>query len=159
MKTPKNRLSALKKLALGAAMIVLLSCTGDEKQLLPSNSENEKIAMDTTLAFAKAVNANDLSLFRNQTAKEFKTTFTHEQFEQAFSGFIEQKINLLPVANLKAQFRDPPSLSNDGVLTLTGYFPTRPSQVEFDYSFLWRNNEWKVSGISLEINPVNVTKR
>ena len=77
----------------------------------------------------------------------------------AYKSISYQKINLLPVANLKAQFRDPPSLSNDGVLTLTGYFPTRPSQVEFDYSFLWRNNEWKVSGISLEINPVNVTKR
>lgn len=159
MITHKNRLSALKKLALGTAMVTLLSCTADEKQVLPNSSENEKIAVDTTLAFAKAVNANDLSLFRNQTTKEFKTTFTHEQFEKTFSGFIEQKINLLPVANLKPQFRNPPSLSNDGTLTLKGYFPTRPSQVEFDYSFLWRNNGWKVSGISLEINPVNTSSR
>lgn len=159
MNTHKNRFTILKKLALGAAMILLFSCTTEEKQTLPSGSENEKIAVDTTLAFAEAVNANDLSLFRNQTTKEFKTEFSHEQFEKAFSGFIEQKINLLPVAKLKPQFHSPPFLREDGALTLKGYFPTRPSQVEFDYIFFWRDKGWKVSGISLQINPVNTSSQ
>lgn len=159
MSTHKSCLTILKKLALGAATLLLLSCTAEEKQTLPSNSENEKIAVDTTLAFAEAVNANDLSLFRNQTTKEFKTEFSHEQFEKAFGGFIEQKINLLPVAKLKPQFHNPPILSEDGTLTLQGYFPTRPSQIEFDYSFLWRDKDWKISGISLQINPVNTSSR
>ncbi len=157
MSTHKNRFTILKKLALVAATILLLSCTVEEKQTLPSSSENEKIAVETTLAFAEAVNAKDLSLFRSQTTKEFKAEFSHEQFEKTFSGFIEQKINLLPAAKLKPQFRNPPFLSEDGTLTLKGYFPTRPSQIEFDYSFLWRNKSWKITGISLQINPVNAS--
>jgi len=159
MSTHKNRFKILKKLVLGAATLLLLACTAEEKQTLPSSSENEKIAVDTTLAFAKAVNANDLSFFRNQTTKEFKAEFSHGQFEKAFSGFIEQKINLLPVAKLKPKFHNPPFLSEDGTLTLKGYFPTRPSQVEFDYSFLWRDEGWKVSGVSLQINPVNTSSQ
>ena len=159
MSKHKNRFTILKKLALGAATLLLLSCTAEEKQTLPSSSENEKIAMDTTLTFAEAVNTNDLSLFRKQTTKEFKAEFSHEQFEKTFSGFIEQKINLLPVAKLKPQFHNPPFLSKDGTLTLKGYFPTRPSQIEFDYSFLWRNKGWKISGISLQVNPVNTSSR
>ena len=156
----KNRTAIWAKLIFitGVAAIFLLSCTAEEKQSLPSEPENEKIVLDTTLTFAQAVNTKDLSLFRNQTTKEFKAEFSHEQFETAFGGFIEQEINLLPVATLKPVFHTPPALDEGGTLILRGYFPTRPSQVEFDYNYLWRSGGWKISGVSLEINPVTTPK-
>ncbi|OUS18285.1 hypothetical protein A9Q88_00405 [Gammaproteobacteria bacterium 50_400_T64] len=156
----KKRPAAWAKLTFitGVAVIFLLSCTAEEKQSLPSDLENQKIVLETTLAFAQAVNAKDLSLFRNQTTKEFKAEFSHEQFETVFAGFIKQEINLLPAAKLNPEFHIPPILSDDGTLILRGYFPTRPSQIEFDYNYLWRNGGWKISGISLEINPVTTHK-
>lgn len=158
MNMDRNRLItfAVVVFIAGAAISYRLLNTEDGKQALPDNLESKKIVLNTTLAFAEAVNSKDLSLFRFQTTKEFKEKFSHEQFEQTFSGFIEQNINLLPVAKLDPVFRNPPYMSEDGTLTLTGYFPTRPSQVEFDYSYAWHDDSWKITGISLQINPVNI---
>lgn len=157
MMTNKNRpaIFAVLFLIAGVTIGYFFLGTEDRKRTLPDSSESAQIALKTTLAFAEAVNAKDLSLFRFRTTTEFKEKFSHAQFEQAFSGFIEQNINLLPVAKLSPVFHTPPSMSEDGTLTLTGYFPTRPSQVEFDYSFVWRKDDWKITGISLQINPVD----
>ena len=141
-------------LVIGVAIIFFLK-TGGDTPMLPSNEDNEKIALNTTLAFAQAVNAEDLSLLRLQTTEEFKARFNQDQLEETFRGFIEQKINLTPVEKLKPIFRNAPLITEDGTLILNGYFPTRPSQVEFDYNYLWRNGSWKINGISLEINPVD----
>jgi len=121
---------------------------------VPSIAESEKIAVDTTLSFGHAIRAGDLSLFRNTSSDEFKNAFSLEQFEQAFSGFVEQNINLLAVSNYPPVFTTPPQLTADGALTLQGYFPTEPSRVNFDYKYVWKSNSWVLSGIGVDVQSV-----
>ncbi len=120
----------------------------------PSEPESAQIAISTTIEFAKAVNAKDLSLFRNNTAIDFKRQYSREHFLNAFGGYIEQHIDLLPVANYKPVFSTTPYITEQGILILQGMFPTRPSQVKFDYSYTWQDGNWKLIGITLDVNPV-----
>ncbi len=46
-------------------------------QAIPSKTEAAKLAVDTTLSFARAVNANDLKAFYAQTAAEFSLLCLH----------------------------------------------------------------------------------
>lgn len=152
-----------KKITFGLLIGLLILAAGisffllkplNDRQALPSEAQSQKIVSDTTLEFAHAVQAKDLSLFRDQTTQEFQQRFSHEQFNQAFGGYIEQNINLLPVAKFKPVFAPAPFLAKDGTLMLKGYFPTRPSEVHFDYSYIWRDGRWKIVGITLNVNPM-----
>ena len=140
-------------LVLVAGALTLLSTPLNDRLVLPTEAESRKIALDTTLEFARAVQAKDLSLFRSQTADEFRRQFSQEQFNRAFGDHIEQNINLFPVTKLKPVFSPSPFLTKDGTLVLKGHFPTRPSEVRFDYSYVWQNGRWKINGITLNVNP------
>ncbi len=119
----------------------------------PSLAENQKLVLNTTLEFARAVQARDLSLFRRNTSRKFQEKFSQKQFDQAFGGYIQQNINLLPVAKQVPIFKPAPFVTKDGILVLKGYFPTQPSEVHFNYSYAKKNNDWKLVGITLQVKP------
>ena len=121
---------------------------------IPTVSESERLTLNTTLEFGEAIQAGNLSLFRNTTSDAFKRAFSEAEFEQAFNGFIEQRINLLAVNKQKAILTTAPAMTADGTLILRGYFPTQPSRVYFDYSYVRQNGAWLLSGIDVTIRPL-----
>jgi len=150
----KNTIFILLALLIGAAAGYLAATTLNvPPKPVPTPSAAAQIVKSTTLAFADAVKAGDLSLFRSRTSAEFKKQFSHEQFNQAFKGFITQKTNLYPAVKTKPIFYAPPSITADGTLLLRGHFPTRPSMVLFDYGYVWRDEKWKITQISLTLKP------
>lgn len=112
------------------------------------------MALETTLSFGQAVKAGDYSSFYNAASLELRKRFTLQQFTQAFNGFLQQKTNLLAVRNYVPVFNPDPRLSEDGTLVIQGYFPTQPSRVNFDYEYLRSSDEWKISGIHIDVTPV-----
>ncbi len=120
----------------------------------PKGELASRMVLGTTLDFAKAVQARDLSLFRATTSEIFKKQFSHQQFRQAFGGYIQQNINLFPVAKTSPIFTEKPNMDQNGTLRLKGYFPTRPSRVYFDYSYNKENGQWKLTGITLNVRPL-----
>lgn len=119
----------------------------------PGSTESVALARSTTLRFADAVQAGDLSLFYSQTAEEFRQAFVLQRFQQAFGDFVEQRINVRAVEDLQPIFSEQPRLVADGTLHLKGYFPSRPSRLNFDYRYLQKPEGWQLSGISLEVVP------
>lgn len=116
-----------------------------------SELEAADYAKKTTLEFARAVRARNLSLFHKTTADEFQKAFSVAQFQKAFAGFIEQDINLMAAQNYQPVLDDSPTLSEDGTLTVRGYFPTQPSRILFDYSYKWKSPDWVIVGINLDV--------
>ncbi|MGI8851828.1 MAG: hypothetical protein ACR2GC_00730 [Methyloceanibacter sp.] len=41
-------------------------------------------------------------------------------------------------------------INNQGMLRITGFFPTQPEQVNFDLAFLPVEGAWRLFGISLD---------
>lgn len=123
-----------------------------------SESESAEQAKNTTLDFARAIRAGDLSQFLKTTSEEFQKEFSVGQFEEAFGGFIVQKINLMAVQNYQPSFVIPPGVDKDGMLVLRGYFPTSPSRIYFDYRYKWKAPEWKVADISINVQPEEQTE-
>jgi len=92
---------------------------------LSLKTEAAKLAVDTTLSFARAVNANDLKAFYAQTAAEFQHDVPFEKFNARFSPFIEHHINLAPVEKVAPLLTSEPGVSAQGVLQVEGYFRLR----------------------------------
>ncbi|MCB1878233.1 MAG: hypothetical protein KDH88_19835 [Chromatiales bacterium] len=112
------------------------------------------MVMQTTLRFGEAVNKRDLSGFRDTTANAFRQAFSLERFNLSFRGFIEQSMDLTVVRNLEPAITETNFNSAQGTQRLAGTFPTRPSQLRFDYTFQWEDDSWKVAGIDLAVVPV-----
>ena len=118
-----------------------------------SESASAEYAKNTTLDFARAIQAGDLSQFLKTTSEEFQNEFSIRQFEEAFGSFIAQRINLMAVQNYQPSFVTPPGLDKNGMLVLRGYFPTRPSRIHFNYRYKWKAPEWKIADITIDVQP------
>jgi hypothetical protein len=134
---------------------IMVSAAGSERALFaPSKEASIRLAQATTAAFADAVSAKNLATFRDQMSAEFRNRFPPQAFENAFGGFIRDRINVAPAARLTPIFTQTPTIAPNGVVTLAGYFPSKPSQVAFKYEYISeRPNNWVLSGISLEVQP------
>src|SRR5205085_10249639 len=47
----------------------------------------------------------------------------------------------------------PPALNADGLLTMKGYYPTRPNKVNFGLTFVNESSAWKPKGINVQVLP------
>src|SRR5260370_18992930 len=79
-------------------------------QAIPSKTEAAKLAVDTTLSFARAVNADDLKAFYAQTAAEFQHDVPFEKFNPAIFPFIEQHNNLAPLEKVAPSLTSEPGV-------------------------------------------------
>jgi hypothetical protein len=57
------------------------------------------------------------------------------------------------VALAAPQFTTVPAVDGNGMLRLTGFFPTRPLQINFDLLFQNVNGQWRLFGISVATPP------
>jgi len=120
---------------------------------IPDLTGNARLALDTTLRFGEAIEQGDLAGFRAGTTPAFQQAFSLSAFERAFKGFIEQRINLLAVRDMQPQFTNRELTLDDGSLHLAGWFPTRPSRLNFDYRYSQMDGDWRLSGINVKVVP------
>ena len=60
-----------------------------------------------------------------------------------------RKFDLFNVALAAPQLTAPPALDGNGMLRLTGFFPTRPLQINFDLLFQNVGGQWRLFGVSV----------
>ena len=119
----------------------------------PERAAARELALATTLRFGKAIDSRNLAGFRAATAEAFQQRFSLQTFEQAFNGFIDQKINVLTVAGMDPVLTTLEGGPDGESLRLAGYFPTLPSRLNFDYSYTRVCADWQLSGIDVKVVP------
>src|SRR5262245_44875708 len=68
---------------------------------------------------------------------------------QSFADLRHRHFDLFSVAIAAPELTTVPSLDTSGMLHLTGFFPTRPLQINFDLLFQNVRGQWKLFGISV----------
>jgi len=121
--------------------------------VIPDAATAQALVLDTTLRFAEAINNRDLASFRATTSATFQRAFSLPAFEAAFAGFITQQLNLRVVANMTPVLTTHTPDPEQGSLRLTGYFPTQPSRLLFDYRYTRAGEGWQLSGIDIKVEP------
>lgn len=120
---------------------------------VPYAAEARRLATETTVRFGEAVAKGDLAAFWAAAPEAFRRQFDREAFLRAFAGFVEQGVNLLPAAKVSPQFDSAPTLTPEGILRLSGHFPTRPSRVDFGFEYLPEQGDWVLAGMRLAVVP------
>ena len=104
----------------------------------------------TLLTLNDANRSGNYSVLRDLAAPDFQQKNSPADLGTIFANLRNRHFDLFAVALAAPQLRAPPRLEANGMLRLTGHFPTRPLQINFDLLFQNVGNQWRLFGISVQ---------
>lgn len=151
---PASTASAAKEKNKGKATAIAPATISAE----PPMPSEEKIIMFIRSALTSldlANFTNNYTVLYDMSSTSFRQSTTPQKMSEAFKSYRDNRANgldLSPVLVLPPQLTLAPAVKN-GQLHLTGFFPSRPQQLNYDLSYEVENGYWRLS--SLAINLVN----
>jgi len=120
----------------------------------PDEAEQVALVKESLTVFGESVNGKDFSPYIDHISETWKKGgVTVEQLNQAFASFIDQEINILPVINtLAPAFDNEASVADNGVMTITGVYPSTPSKLKFELDYIKEGTSWKVVRTALNVD-------
>jgi len=91
----------------------------------------------------------DYSVLRQIAAANFQNSNSLDKLTAAFTALRQRNLDLSPVTVIAPRLFKKPAIDDNGYLRLTGYFPTRPEQVNFDLAFQFEGGRWRLFGIGV----------
>ena len=117
---------------------------------LPASVEQALYLIRATLLTLNDANrSGNYTVLRDLAAPGFQAKHTAADLAQIFIDLRRRNFDLAAVAIAGPQLSTPPYIDPDKMLRLTGYFPTRPLQINFDLTFQNVTGQWRLFGISV----------
>ncbi|TPQ41271.1 hypothetical protein C2U70_03635 [Bradyrhizobium guangdongense] len=120
-----------------------------QPQLPVSVEQALYLIRSTLLTLNDANRTGNYSVLRDLAAPDFQAKNTAADLALGFTDLRRRNFDLFSVALAAPQLSTPPFLDPGKMLRLTGYFPTRPLQINFDLTFQNVGNQWRLYGISV----------
>ena len=60
-------------------------------------------------------------------------------------------MDLSGIRGVPPVFEEPPTITTEGLLTMQGYYPTKPLRVLFTMKFLYELPRWKLFGLDVSL--------
>lgn len=148
----------------------------------PPDKVCKALATDSLLGFSDAIQRKSFIDFFDQCALHWqdqlvtregpsampgsmKKELTEKQRElgaarlqHAFQSFVEQNIDLSGIKAVEPVFDQEPWLNTEGLLVLSGYYPTQPYRVIFNLKFYYELPTWRLFGIDVNLKKMADSK-
>ena len=129
----------------------------------PSASQKQEIKIEaaqliiliksTIIALQQANQTGNYSVLRDLGTPIFREHFDQARLASVFADLRNRRVNLYPVLFLAPDLSKPPEITQGGQLHLTGYFATRPVQIQFDILFTTLDGVWRLDGAAIDAIP------
>jgi hypothetical protein len=103
----------------------------------------------TLLTLNDANRSGNYTVLRDLAAPGFQSRNTAADLARIFADLRSRNFDLFAVALMAPKLTAPPQLERNGMLRLTGYFPTQPLQIKFDMLFANVAQHWRLFGLSV----------
>ncbi len=120
-------------------------------QPLPDEKTTALLVRDNLLQFNNAIRTRSFTDFYNFVAVAWQAQLTEKQLQRAFQGFIDQNVDISTIKDLEPVFDNPPMISSDGLLLVSGHYPTKPYVVTFSLKFIYELPDWKLFGLDVDL--------
>lgn len=128
-----------------------------QQQQLPVSLEQALYLIRSTLLSLNDANrTGNYTVLRDLAAPDFQARNTAADLAQVFGDLRRRNFDLFSVALAAPKLTAPPALDGNGMLRLTGAFPTRPLQINFDLLFQNVGGQWRLFGVSVATPQVPV---
>ena len=101
------------------------------------------------IALDQANKTGNYTVLRDLGAPNFQATNTAARLGDIFAGLRRDKVDLSGVAALDPQLTLLPQIEPNGLMHMTGFFPSVPAQVKFELAYAPVDGQWKLFGISV----------
>src|SRR6476660_10149908 len=105
---------------------------------------------ETLLALDQANKTGNYTVLRDLGAPDFQVN-SAARLAEIFAQQRRDNIDLSGVAVIDPQLTLLPQIEANGLMHMAGFFPSVPTQVNFDLSFAPVNGQWRLFGISVSI--------
>lgn len=109
------------------------------------------------LALNQANETGNYTVLRDLGAPGFREANTAARLAEIFANQRAQKLDLSGVAVLEPQLTILPQIEGNGLMRLGGFFPSVPSQVNFELIFAPVESRWQLFGIAVTIGSSTPT--
>lgn len=119
----------------------------------PANIDRNGVLMlirSTLLALDQANKTGNYTVLRDLGAPGFQVN-TAARLAEIFAKHRGDKLDLSGVAVIDPQLSLLPQIEPNGLLHMAGFFPSVPSQVNFELLFAPVEGQWRVFGVSLSV--------
>jgi len=103
----------------------------------------------TLLTLNDANRSGNYSVLRDLAAPDFQAKNSAADLADSFADLRRRKFDLFAAALVAPELTAAPALEAKGMLRLTGHFPTRPQQINFDLLFANVGGQWRLFGIAV----------
>jgi hypothetical protein len=120
---------------------------------MPNDYRLNLMIRTTIVALNQANQTGNYTVLRDLGSPNFQLANTAARLSEAFAALRASGFDLSPVLFFEPKLLRKPEIRDNGLLLLTGFFPTQPQQVNFDLAFQKVNQDWRLFGIALTTSP------
>ena len=120
-----------------------------EKPPLPDAATMVVLIRGAVIALNQANVTGNYSVLRDMSAPGFQAGNSFAKVSTIFADLRSRHLDLAPVAAIDPRLFRAATIDKGGLLRLTGYFASRPEQVNFDLAFQMVEGQWLLFGIGL----------
>jgi hypothetical protein len=123
--------------------------------VMPDAEKIVLLVRTTLLTLNDALRTGNYTVLRDKGAPSFRDANSAARLGQIFSSLAASGVDLSVVSIMTPQLSEAPRLDQaQGTLNLKGYFPTKPTQIDFEVLYQSVGGHWQVFGLAVQ--PVKV---
>jgi len=139
-----------------AALFALAPALADAQAPAPKPASIDRngviiLVRSTLLALDQANRTGNYTVLRDLGAPGFQAANTSARLGDIFAKLRSDKTDLSGVAVIDPQLSLLPQIESNGLMHMSGFFPSVPAQVNFELLFAPVEGQWRLFGISVNI--------
>jgi hypothetical protein len=120
---------------------------------MPSDDVLLMLIMSSITALNQANATGNYSVLRDLGAPAFQNINNAEKLSQIFADLRNRKLDLSPILLFQPKLFRRPEMNAQGLIRVTGFFPTAPERVNFELIFQPVQSRWRLFGITVNTSP------
>ena len=125
--------------------------TSAVNQPMPDEKTIRKLVLEALLQFNDAIQQKSFDDFYAEVSRAWQKQLTIGQLTREFQPFVDKGVNIGGISKVEATLSAPPTVTTDGLLIVSGFYPTEPYKVGFSLKFLYELPKWRVFGLDVNI--------
>jgi hypothetical protein len=107
------------------------------------------------IALDQANKTGNYTVLRDLAAPGFAATNNAARLSEIFANLRRDRIDLSGVLVLDPQLTTLPQIDKNGIMHFSGFFPSAPSQINFELFFAPVEGQWRLFGIGARLGSLN----
>jgi hypothetical protein len=120
---------------------------------VPDDNGVVMLIQTTLIALNQANATSNYTVFRELGSPDFQVGNSTAKLAEIFADLRQRNIDMSAILLLKPKLLSKPMINQEGMLRVTGFFPTHPFRVNFDFLFQSVEAQWRLYGISVGTSP------